>query len=139
MGSTRIKRNIASDRADLPAGRIRGKLQAMRIGSCGYREVDSSWLHDCDSCLGIKLKNIVETVQGDDDPIRMWRGSPREAGSRSPGDKRNTAPVSYPDGFNNLLRRFRDDHSTGCYSECRQAIGFVGGKMCRIDEEALIG
>ena len=103
----RVLGQVAADRADLLARRIRGVEVALRRdGPCDV-EVRDAGLDDDALALEVDLEDPVHPRDRDDDSLGDRQRAAREAGARAPGDERDAVAGAEPKDGLDVLRRAR--------------------------------
>ena len=126
-----------TDGADALGGWIRCVVQSKARRRRGDLRIDNPGLDHGDALLRIELKDAIEPIQRDDDPIRDWQRTTREAGAAAASDKRQPQLMTKPYDADNFLRRLRHHHGERSGPESGETVAFVGRELHRAGEQTL--
>ena len=138
MGSARVLRDVAADRAHLLARRI-GRVEVAVVGDRPRDvEVRDAGLDDDALAREVDLEDPVEARDRDDDPVRDWERATREAGPRAAGDERDAVARAETHHRLHLLGRARKHDARRLGAPARQPVAVVGRELLGLGDDVLV-
>ena len=130
-----VERDVAADRADRLARRIRRVIETVLRRGGRHIEIDHARLDDGDPRLGIDPEDAIQPVQRDDDAVLDRHGATREAGAAAARHEGHAGVVTAPHGLDDLVRRFDEHHRARPRAKRRQAVRFVRRERAGVGEQ----